>query len=271
MKEHSSKFLKAVSYLYLGFPVTYLVYAAVLFNLTAERCFHMLFTWSYWFLAAWGIVAGYGLKEMRRWSWNVFLLTSLFVGYANALIVVRYSQSNNKLLAFVMSIALLVGLIFRLGSEIRVPYFLPRIRWWESNPRYKLIVPVKVERAENGFDGEILDLSLGGVFIKTRTDVNQNERIRLQFTLFGEAVAIEGMIVWRSQSTVTHPKGVGVKFDEPDKLQKKVLKAACGHLKRISQMQSSRTRMSAEEFHQKLEALKSHKLGITAPKQEQAS
>lgn len=271
VKDHTTKFLKFVAYLYLAFPVTYLLYATILFNVSSGRLWKMLFSFSFWVLAGTGIAVGYGFKEMRRWSWYIFLMNSLFVAYANALIAIRYSESNYKLLSFVVSIALLVGMIMRVGKEIRVPYFLPRIRWWESHPRYKLSVPVKVDREKDGFDGEILDISIGGCFVKTRTEMNQNEHIQVQFTIFGEQLTIGGTVVWRSHSSVTHPKGVGVKFDVLDPTQKKVMKAACLHLKKISAMQGSRGRMSEADFAKKMDGLRSHQLQITHKQTEQAS
>jgi len=264
VKEHTSRFLRAIAYLYLAFPVSYLVYASLLFNLPPERSSRIFFSFSYWALSISGIAVGYGFREMTRWGWNVFLLNTLFVAYANALIAIRYSESNNRFLAFLVSIAMLVFLIVRLGREVRVPYFLPKIRWWETNPRYKLVVPVRVERTDSGFEGEILDLSMGGCFIKTRNDLNQNERILSRFELFGEILVIGGTVVWRSQSSVTHPKGVGVKFDILDKSQRKVMKAATRHLKRISAVQGARNRMAPEEFNRKMAEMKAHKLGIVA-------
>lgn len=263
MKDHTSKFLKAISYLYLAFPVTYLGYAMVLFNISPEHGLRIFFSFSYWLLAVSGIAVGYGFKEMTRWSWNIFLLNALFISYANARIIFLYSESVNPFLSFLVSIGLLVMLIFRLGKEIRVPYFLPRIRWWEMNPRYKLAVPVKVERMGSGFDAEILDLSFGGCFIKTRLDMNQNEHILSRFSVFGEALEIGGTVVWRSQSSVTHPKGVGVKFDMLDKTQKRVMKAATRHLRKISAVQNSRSKLSVEEFNQKMAHLRAHHLGVT--------
>lgn len=265
MKEHTTKFLKAISYLYLAFPVSYLVYASILFNIAPDRSTKIFFSLSYWMLSLSGIAVGYGFREMTRWAWNIFLLNCLFVAYANALIAMRYSDSNNPFLAFLVSITLLIGLLFRLGNEIRVPYFLPKIRWWETNPRYKLSVPVRVERAESGFEGEILDISMGGCFIKTRLDMNQNERILSRFDLFGESIEIGGTIVWRSQSSVTHPKGVGVKFDELDKIQRRVMKAATQHLKKISSVQNSRNKMSVDDFNEKMAKMKAHRLEITKP------
>ncbi len=235
----------------------------IVFNLSQERTQRIFFSFSYWALAFTGIIVGYGLKEMTRWSWNAFLINSIFITYTNGLIAVRYSESTSPLLSFVVSIGLLFLLMYQLGKEIKVPYFLPRIRWWEMNPRYKLVVPVKIERIGSEFEAEILDISFGGCFIKTRTDMAQNERISTHFSLFGESLVIQGTVVWRSQSSVTHPKGVGVKFDVLENDQKKIMKAATAHLRKITAVQNSRNKLSVAEFNERISKLKSHQLGIT--------
>lgn len=271
VKEHTSKFLKLVAHVFLAFPITYLIYVAVLFDLTFARCVKTFFSPSYWILSAIGIMVGYGFKEMTRWSWNLFLFCSLLMTYANSLFAIRYSTSNNKLLAFTVSVVLLVGLIYRLGREIKVPYFLPQIRWWESNPRYKFVVLAQVERSQSGFEGEILDVSMGGCFVKTRMDLTQDERILIRYNIFGETLEIGGTVVWRTQSSVTHPKGVGIKFDELNKHQKRVMKAATQHLKKISSAQNARQRMGQEEFSKRMETLKAHQLNISEKPNERVS
>ena len=67
MKEHTSKFLKTTAYLYLAFPVTYLAYAALLFNLSPMRTTRIFFSFSYWAFAVTGMVVGWGFREMTRW------------------------------------------------------------------------------------------------------------------------------------------------------------------------------------------------------------
>ncbi len=255
----------------MAFPVTYLFYVALLFDLPFSRCVKTFFSPSYWILSLIGIMVGYGFKEMTRWAWSLFLFCSLGMVYANIVFVTRYSASNNKLIAFIASIALLGALIYRLGREIKVPYFLPQIRWWENNPRYKLVVPVQIERSHAGFDGEILDVSMGGCFVKTRMELSQNEHILVKYNIFGETMEVGGTVVWRTQSSVTHPKGVGIKFDELNKHQKRVMRAATIHLKKISSTQNARERMTQEEFSKKMEALKGHQLNITQKSSERAS
>ena len=264
MKEYTTKFLKSVALCFMAFPVLYIVAAALIFDVPAKPCVRILLSPSYYLLCFWATLTGYGLWEMKRWTWYVFLFTNILIVYSNALVVSEYGESNHKLLAFLASTAALIILIFRVGKEVKVPYFLPRIRWWESDPRYRLSAPVAITRENGGhLDGEILDLSMGGCFIKLRTELSQNETITVKFVLFGQVVETPGSVVWRTMSTVTNPKGVGVKFAPLPKVQKKVLKAVTLQLKKISQLyRSSRYLMTQDEFFQKMREMQNEKIVV---------
>ena len=241
---------------FMAFPALYLFLAAIVFDIPAKHCVSLLLSPSYYLLCFWAVLTGYSLWEMKRWSWYVFLLTNVLIGYSNAILVNQYGETHHKLLAFIFSILLLLLLLFRVGREVRVPYFLPRIRWWESNPRYRLIVPVSLGRDTSIVDGEILDLSLSGCFVKLRNELKKDESLTMKFVVFGLFLECSGTVVWRTQSTVTHPQGVGIKFSPLLKPQRKKLKSISHHLKKISSLYtSSRYLMSQDEFFKRMDEL----------------
>lgn len=246
----------------MAFPALYLLMTAVFFDIPAKQCVRILLSPSYYILCFWAVLSGYGLWEMKRWAWYVFFITCFLVGYSNALIVSEYGATHHKVLSFIFSLFCLIALMYRVSREVRVPYFLPKIRWWESNPRYRLVVPVTFFRQDAlPIEGEILDLSIGGCFIKTRNNLTQDENISLKFSLYGQTFECLGNVVWRTQSTVTHPKGMGIKFGILPRKQRKVLKAINHHLKKISRLyRSSRYLMNQDEFFKELEQMQAEKL-----------
>lgn len=264
MKQYTTRFLKSVALVYMAFPIAYIVMGAVLFDIPANLCVRILLSPSFYALSLLAILAGYGLWEMKRWAWYVFLPANLFIGYTNAVVVSDYGETHHKIAAFVFSIALLVVVIYRVAREVRVPYFLPRIRWWESNPRYRLSVPVTLQRRDGSFiEGDILDLSMTGCFVKLRTELLQDEGLSIRFVVFGQPLQCGGTVVWRTQSTVTHPKGVGIKFGAMPRNQRRILRAITHRLKRISILyRSSRYLMGEEEFSRRLEELQGAPLVI---------
>lgn len=265
MKRYASKFLKSTAIGYLAFPVVYLVAAALLFDIPAPNCMRILLSPTFYLLSAISVLAGYGFWEMRRWAWYVFLVSIALTLYANAILASDYGESHHKGVAFFVGFVALAGLVFRVGREVRVPYFMPKIRWWESDPRYKLSAPARLVRAREAesLECEILDLSGGGCFLKLRVDFSQDEDVTVELTMFGHTLSCAGVVVWRTQSAVTHPKGVGVKFVGLSKAQKRTLRAVSGRLRRISSLYtSSRYLMSQEEFMRRLTELQTSKLEV---------
>ncbi len=265
MKRYTSKFLKSTAVGYLAFPLVYLVAAALLFDIPAPNCMRILLSPTFYLLSGISMLAGYGFWEMRRWAWYVFLFSIALTLYANAILAADYGESHHKGVAFFVGLVALGGLVFRVGREVRVPYFLPKIRWWESDPRYKLSVPAHLVRSGDGarLDCEILDISGSGCFLKLRVELIQDENVMVEFTMFGHAMSCAGAVVWRTQSAVTHPKGIGVKFAGLGKPQKRTLRAVTERLRRISSLYtSSRYLMSQEEFMRRLTELQTTKLEV---------
>lgn len=258
MKRYTSRFLKSVALLYLGFPFFYILLCALLFDIPLQSCLRVLLSPFYYLLSILAVTVGYALWEVRRWGWYAFVVTNVLIAYENAVLVNEYGETHHKLLSFLASLAFLLVVSYRVGKEIRVPYFFPKIRWWESNPRYRLSVPAKISRVGNELEGQILDLSLGGCFLKIRGDVAQDEYVTLNFQVFGFDVQCQGVVVWRTQSTVTHPKGVGVKFTQLNRPQRRVLRQVNQRLRKIAALyRSSRYLLNQEEFLKRLQEIES--------------
>ncbi|MEW6057491.1 MAG: PilZ domain-containing protein [Bdellovibrionota bacterium] len=164
--------------------------------------------------------------------------------YQTAVALVYYSDQEFRLPVFLATGAGQLFFIYIVGREIRVPYFFPRIRWWESDPRYKLSVQTRLNREEkkDELEGEIMDLSVGGCFIKTHGFFMLDEPITLHFTLFEKNIECRGRVVWRTESMVTHPKGIGVKFDTLSKENVFCLKQATKKMKELAKAYSQMTR-----------------------------
>jgi hypothetical protein len=248
-----------VAIFYLGFPVFHLVSSALLFDIPASGCVGILLSPSYYLLCILAMAVGYGLWEVQRWGWYLFVFANFLIAYQNAVFVNEYGVTHHKFLAFFTSLVILLVFSFRVAREIRVPYFFPRIRWWESNPRYKMSIPAKITLASGTLlEGQIMDLSIRGCFIRLPVEMNAHEWINLDFTAFEVPVACRGVIVWQTRSTVTTPKGIGVKFGTLARPQKRALRMVCQQLRRIANFYtSSRYLLNQDEFLERLTELES--------------
>ncbi len=242
-RTYSSRTLRVISYIWLSFPVTYFIYAMAVLALNLSGLVKVLLSPGYWFVCVITVIAGVGILRIRWYGWYLFLISNFLITYETAYDLSHHSVGDVKTAMFFLTVALQGLLIYFVGREIRVPYFFPRIRWWESDPRYKLSVQTKLLREDKSeMEGEIMDLSLGGCFIKTHSYFTPDENVVLDFAIFERAVRCTGRIVWRTESTVTHPKGIGVKFDALNKETTFCLRQATQKLKKLARVYSQLSR-----------------------------
>lgn len=258
MKRYTSRFLKTVALSYMAFPIAYMIVAALVFDIPAASYIHILLSPFYYFISLVAVISGWGLWEMSRWAWYFLGFSNFLIVYENALVMKDYSESHHKLAGFVVSLLMVLFVFLRVSREVRVPYFFPKIRWWESDPRYRLAVVAGLIRkvSEDLVTGEILDLSTSGCFVKTRINLKTDEPVSLKFEAFKLPIQCDGVVVWKSESTVTHPKGVGIKFTTIDRPSKRNLRMITKRLKAIAHLyRASRYLLNQEEFLKKLEEI----------------
>jgi len=249
MKRYTSRFLKAIAITYFFFPLFYVTLITVIFDIPLGVWIDVFLRPYFYILCGLCMATGYGLWEMKRWSWHLFLGINILITYETSQFVFKNAQNSNKSLAFLGIVGVFLGLTYRLGKEIRVPYFFPKIRWWESDPRYRLAVPARVASDDASVESTILDLSMGGCFVKLRDNLRLDDKVQVHFTVFGILVDCEGVVVWVTDSSVTHPRGVGLKFQKLTRVQRKALRNITQRLRQIAAYyKRSRHTLTPEEF-----------------------
>lgn len=239
------------------FPLLYPAFIAVFFDIPVGKLVTVLLSPVFYLLSAVVVAAGYGLWEMHRWGWYVFLFASGLIVYENAVMVTNYGETHHKVVSFVLSVLPLILLVYRIYREIFVPYFMPRIRWWESNTKYRIYIPVQMKLEDGSqLDGRILDLSLKGCFIKLPMQIRANAPVNLTFKVFGQDIECYGRAVWITSSTVTLPRGAGVKFFKLPRPVKARLKTVAARLHKLSNLyRRERNQDQQKEFLQLLDEL----------------
>lgn len=250
MKRYSSRFLKIVALLFMSFPIVYLVFVGVLFDVPLKSIGDILFSPFYYFTCIFSFLAGYGLWEMRRWAWYLYVFSNFLIVYYSASVTIRLGETHHPILAYTFLIVVCLGTVFRIRSEVRVPYFFPKIRWWETQVHYPIAVPVTLLRDDHTqCVGEIVDLSVKGCFIKCPEDLQQDEKVNVRFDVFGQVTECRGTVVWRTPSTVTRPKGVGIKFSRLNGPRVRRITIASKRLEKIRELcRRPKSEGDAEQF-----------------------
>lgn len=108
-------------------------------------------------------LAGLSILFVRRWAWwlGMLALGALCV-YNIALISHSFSDDPlTRMVATLGSLSLLVLLFF---SEFKQPFFNERLRWWESEARYMVSVPVKIMNTDK--HALLVNISKSGIYLE---------------------------------------------------------------------------------------------------------
>lgn len=230
------------------------------YNLPLNILLKLFFSFVYVAHSIVAVSTGIALYRMRAWAWHLFVFHAvLMIGEQ---FYVAYTYAENHVveipLAFVCISVISTVLLVKL--ELRVPYFSPKIAWWESDPRYKISVAAEMSAADHYYRGDIMDISASGCFIKTKDPMKVDQPILIKFSLFDHKFECQGKVVWRTDSGVTHPKGVGVKFTALSKPQQAELRDTVKKLKNLSRkFKDLRAEEKACNIEQKVQALSSQR------------
>ena len=268
MKNHVTPFYRAVTWLYLTFPVTYITVMALLFEIKPKRCVSIVFSPFYLLLSILAVVAGLGMREVKHWAWYAFLGLNLLLVYEN-LLLVQHGDSALWGPAYLFSVFLLFALSYRISRELVVPWVIPKIRWWESDPRHKMSYPAAILRGEQDekIQAEILDLDYGGCFLRTRVRFENDERVKIHFNLYGLELTCPGFVVLRVDSAVTHPQGIGIKFAPHSRNNRRKMKHIHARVRAIHGLyRTARYILSPEEYFRSLSQLQNTPIVLPPPR-----
>ncbi len=250
------RYVKFLGYALLSFPGTYILVLATFYNLSLSKMAWMFFTWPYIVHSLFALGTGLALLHMKPFAWHLYVTHSVFVLFEQVHVAYRYAERPNVEIPVALATLTTLGLLWFLRRELRVPYFSPRIAWWESDPRYKISVPTQMTSADHLYQGEIMDVSASGCFIKVKASFKIDQTLNVKFSLFDRQFACQGKVVWRTDGGVTHPKGIGVKFMALEKPVESDLRATVKKLRNLSmKYREMRKEEKASQIERKVEAL----------------
>lgn len=259
LKKTRSTFYKAICFVYLFFPISYAFVIALLFDIPPRQVPGVVFSPLFLIVSVVAMTTAYGLLEIRRWSWYFFMAVNGVILYENILILFKHGETHHPLIALQFLTLSIFLIVFRISRELRVPYIFPKIRWWESTSSADISMKILLMNKNNQKQkGELMDLSVTGCFVKTPAEAAQDEVLTISINAFGHPLVLKGMVVLRSHSTVTMPKGLGIRFLAVNKQKKRALRMAIQRLKQVTLLKKKMEHTpEEEEFLRHLDRLES--------------
>jgi hypothetical protein len=112
-------------------------------------------------------LTGLAILAVRSWTWWLGMCMLAALCLYN-IVLIRNTFADDlftQMLATGGSILLLVMLYF---SEFKRPFLNRRLRWWETEPRFRVSLPVKIqtENPEIRISAQLVDISKSGVYLE---------------------------------------------------------------------------------------------------------
>ncbi len=250
------KAVNLVAYALLSFPLSYVIALGAFYNLPIAKMVSIFFDLQYILHSAIAVFNGWSLHKMRPYAWHLFVFNCALLIAEQFYVAYTLAENNTVEIPLIFSVAIILITLFTMKAELRVPYFSPRIAWWESDPRYKISVPAQMTSLDHLYQGEIMDISANGCFIKSKAPLKADMMIHVKFALFDQHFSCEGKIVWQTESAVTHPKGVGIKFVNLDRKNQISLRETVKKLRNLSaKFKNIRKEEKAVSIEQKVQNL----------------
>lgn len=251
-----------LAYVMWSFPLSYALLMGSFYNLPLARIMAIIFSFVYIVHSIFAIFTGFALYRLRPYAWHFYVFHSVLMIGEQFYVTYRYAQNNVREIPLIFMCLSIVAVLMLLKKELRVPYFSPKIAWWESDPRYKISVPAQMTAPDHHYKGDIMDISASGCFIKTKDPLKVDQEIQIKFSLFDHKFDCHGRVVWRTESGVTHPKGVGVRFVGLPKPVQADLRETVKKLRNLSRRyQTIRAEEKAATVERKVQALISQRKG----------
>ncbi|WP_413560534.1 PilZ domain-containing protein [Bdellovibrio sp. HCB209] len=204
------------------------------------------------------ILAGIFIYMCKRWSYWAYLGCLLIIFVTN---MMAFFASMSWLNFFYLIAVLLVDLLavaYFVVPAVRQVYFDPRLRWWEAAPRFVFPNPVRI----NGAEGEISNISKGGMFVRTSLNLFEDQTVSFEFDFEGTTYKGLGEVVFKSQRASN--EGYGVQFKELD--SPTAIRGLCSTLNSRGQMVPERLPGPEDSFGVWLKKLITERKGLIPKK-----
>lgn len=152
----------------------------------------------------------------RKWSYLAYIaLMTIPFGFS----LMSYLKNATVAMTVALVVFYFINMLvigYFLLPAVRRLYFDPRMRWWETKPRYKADFQSQVQFEGQQHWVEIKNISEGGAFLETSSDFPEGTLLKIFFKDSQGVIHLDGQIVYRRVQT---PMGYGFKFDKASSKQ----------------------------------------------------
>ena len=163
-------------------------------------------------------ISAVALYSVKKWGWYLFLgCVLVLIGYNIFVYFHNPRYSLSVLIIFNVVLAVVAGIFFR--KHVIAPYFNPRLRWWESKPRFKIDIHAEIMLDNQKRSGDILDFSSSGFFMAFENTLSIGKVYSFNLKCLKHSVNVSGKVMRKSTGKEEY-NGFGIMFFRLTDLEK---------------------------------------------------
>lgn len=195
-------------------------------NITYGEYFRLTLNKTYlinnWIHFIFPILAGYFIYQCKKWSLLSYLLCMIVLFMNSYMNYVTRSGTMSLTSLIVIYIFNILVVVYFMVPSVRTIYWDPKVRWWESSPRYKTSTVVRFKFKDKIYEAIMDNFSISGVFILSDFIPGHDEFVSLNFEYDGVVYEFNGQVVNHSNARL-NGFGVKIKHTFQTKMQAKKL------------------------------------------------
>lgn len=155
------------------------------------------------------VLMSISIYACRHWSYKAYI-GLMMIPFIYSFI--SWLEAPTMLTGLVLAVfyAFNISLVsYFLLPAIRQIYFDPKLRWWETKPRYAVEFKSDVKFDTQSIPSVIKNFSVGGLYMETSDKIPDTATVDISFEFQGEHYTVRGQPVFYKSS---EPAGYGIKF-----------------------------------------------------------
>ncbi len=195
-----------IAFLQLFSPIIYIAIAAFVYHLSFGATFNEIWALSpelrKFEIFVLPVVLGILIFLTRKPGFYVVILGTIYLIVRGIMEFIASNQTDPVLPLVLTNLICLIAIATLLRSKTRSVYFNPRLRWWETSPRFVVNLTASVTRTGGSPMKALLkDVATGGAGLETLdTGYLKNEIVSLEFQYEGDSYHLKSQIVWEKDT-----------------------------------------------------------------------
>lgn len=140
---------------------------------------------------------------VRKWGFYLVIIGSVYSIVRGIMEYVASNETDPVFPLIITNLFCIVLIATLLRPMTRSVYFNPRLRWWETSPRYLVNIASSLTRiGGKPMKSTLQNIASGGAGVETEdTDFLKDEVLSLEFQYAGEVYKLKSRIIWAKPLT----------------------------------------------------------------------